>query len=45
MTLHTIAELAVPPETVKDNFQRYDLLDGQAGSFVKGFFSDTLAFP
>jgi O-methyltransferase len=39
--LHTHAELSVPLDVVKDNFERYGLLDDQV-VFVKGFFSDTL---
>jgi O-methyltransferase len=39
--LHRIAELAVPLETVKANFDRYGLLDDQV-VFLKGFFSETL---
>ncbi len=34
-------QLAVSVETVKDNFDRYGLLDDSV-TFVKGFFSDTL---
>jgi O-methyltransferase len=37
--LHT--ELAIPIETVKENFRRYGLLDDQV-VFVPGFFSDSL---
>ncbi len=40
-TLHQIADLAVSMETVKANFDRYDLLDDQV-VFVEGYFSDTL---
>jgi len=39
--LHTSAELAVPLETVKANFRRYGLLDGQV-RFLRGWFRDTL---
>jgi len=38
---HTYRELAVPLETVKHNFERYGLLDGQV-MFLKGWFKDTL---
>jgi hypothetical protein len=34
-------ELAVPLETVKENFQNYDLLDDQV-RFLQGWFKDTL---
>jgi O-methyltransferase len=40
-TLYRHAELAVPLETVKANFDRYGLLDDQV-VFVEGLFSDTL---
>jgi O-methyltransferase len=40
LDLHT--ELAVPLETVKENFRRYGLLDDQV-IFVEGLFSDTLS--
>jgi O-methyltransferase len=36
-----VAELAVPLETVKSNFERYGLLDGQVG-FLPGWFKDSL---
>ncbi|GEM_PF-3056746 len=39
--LHAFQELAVSMEQVRNNFQRYDLLDGQV-RFLKGFFADTL---
>ena len=35
------SDMAVSLETVKNNFARYGLLDGQVG-FLKGFFSETL---
>ncbi|MGD9788330.1 MAG: TylF/MycF family methyltransferase [Sulfuricellaceae bacterium] len=38
---HTYAELAVPIEEVKQNFERYGLLDEQV-VFLKGWFKDTL---
>lgn len=41
MQLCDIAELAVPLETVRDNFARYGLLDDQV-RFLKGFFRDSL---
>ena len=37
-----IGDMAVSLETVKENFARYGLLDGQV-VFLKGFFSDTLS--
>lgn len=40
-TLFEFKELAVPLEQVKQNFQRYGLLDDQV-QFLKGFFSDSL---
>ncbi|MDT3734808.1 MAG: TylF/MycF family methyltransferase [Denitratisoma sp.] len=40
-TFHTYSELAVPLETVRHNFERYGLLDGQV-VFLKGWFKDTL---
>jgi hypothetical protein len=40
-TLYRHAELAVPLETVKANFDRYGLLDDQV-AFVEGLFNDTL---
>ncbi len=40
-TLYRHAELAVPLDVVKANFDRYGLLDDQV-VFVEGFFSDTL---
>jgi len=39
--LHTFKALAVPIETVRDNFARYGLLDEQV-VFLKGWFRDTL---
>ena len=39
--LHTSPDLAVPLDEVRDNFNRYGLLDDQV-IFVKGFFSATL---
>jgi hypothetical protein len=41
VALHTIRELAVSADEVKENFERYGLLDNRV-VFVKGFFSDTL---
>jgi len=38
---YTRADLAVPLETVKGNFERYGLLDDQV-RFLKGWFKDTL---
>ena len=38
---YAIDDLAVPLETVQDNFRRYDLLDDQV-RFLKGWFSETL---
>src|SRR3989338_3875658 len=38
---HTFSELAVSLEEVKQNFQKYGLLDDQV-VFLKGWFSDTL---
>jgi O-methyltransferase len=38
---HTVAELAVSLDTVKENFARYDLLDGQV-EFLPGWFGNTL---
>jgi O-methyltransferase len=38
---HTYKELAISLETVQENFQKYDLLDGQV-KFLKGWFKDTL---
>jgi O-methyltransferase len=40
-THHTVPDLAVSLDQVKENFDRYGLLDSQV-VFVKGFFSDTL---
>ena len=40
-TFHTFAELSVPLETVRRNFEKYGLLDGQV-VFLKGWFKDTL---
>lgn len=39
--LHRVAYLSVPLEKVKENFERYGLLDDQV-RFLKGFFSETL---
>lgn len=39
--LHNVSELAVSLETVKSNFERFDLLDDQV-RFLKGYFKDTL---
>ena len=39
--LHLAPELAVSMETVKANFERYDLMDDQV-RFLKGWFRDTL---
>ncbi len=38
---HTYSQLAVDIDTVKRNFDAYDLLDGQV-KFLKGWFKDTL---
>jgi O-methyltransferase len=38
---HLEDELAVPLETVKDNFRKFDLLDDQV-KFLPGWFKDTL---
>jgi O-methyltransferase len=38
---HTIGELSVTLDTVRDNFRRYGLLDDQV-KFLKGWFKDTL---
>ena len=38
---HRFADLAVPLEEVRRNFERYDLLDNQV-QFLKGWFRDTL---
>ena len=38
---HTESELAVSLEEVKENFRKYDLLDGQV-KFLKGWFKDTI---
>jgi len=38
---HSVSELAIPLETVKDNFRRYGLLDAQV-RFLPGWFRDTL---
>jgi hypothetical protein len=39
---HTFPELAVSAETVRANFARFGLLDGQV-RFLEGWFKDTLA--
>jgi O-methyltransferase len=39
--LHTVNELAVSLDTVRDNFRRFDLLDERV-RFLKGYFKDTL---
>ena len=39
--LHTFEQLAVSIETVKENFEKYDLLDEQT-VFLKGWFKDTM---
>jgi len=39
--LYKFQDLAVPLETVKDNFRRYDLLNDQV-RFLPGWFEDTL---
>lgn len=39
--LHSFKELAISLDTVKANFQRYDLLDDQV-RFLEGWFKDTL---
>ncbi len=38
---HAIREIAIPIETVKHNFEKYNLLDDQV-VFLKGWFQDTL---
>lgn len=38
---HTYSELSVSMETVKSNFEKYDLLDDQV-EFLPGWFKDTL---
>lgn len=38
---YTKPQLAIPLETVRANFERYDLLDNQV-RFLKGWFKDTL---
>ncbi len=38
---HTFSDLAIPLETVRRNFEKYGLLDGQV-VFLKGWFRDTL---
>lgn len=40
-TFHTEADLAIPIEVVKKNFEKYDLLDENV-KFLKGWFKDTL---
>src|SRR5579863_687997 len=42
LNMHEYWQLAVPLDTVKDNFSRYGLCDEQV-VFVKGYFEDTLA--
>jgi precorrin-6B methylase 2 len=39
--LHTVDQLAVSLETVRENFARFDLLDENV-QFLKGYFKDTL---
>lgn len=39
--LHTFEQLAVSIETVKENFEKYNLLDEQT-VFLKGWFKDTM---
>lgn len=39
--LHTFEQLAVPLETVQENFRQYDLFDEQT-VFLKGWFKDTM---
>jgi len=39
--LYTMQELAISLEIVKNNFEKYDLLDDQV-KFLKGWFKDTL---
>src|SRR6185312_10604177 len=41
IALHTVPELAIPLDEVRNNFDRYGLLDDQV-VFVEGFFSETL---
>ena len=41
INLHLHEELAVPIESVKNNFKKYDLLDENV-KFLKGWFKDTL---
>lgn len=38
---YTIKELSISQDQVKDNFSKYDLLDGQV-RFLEGWFKDTL---
>lgn len=40
-TLYTARDLAIPLETVRKNYQKYDLLDDQV-RFLPGWFRDTL---
>jgi O-methyltransferase len=40
-TWHTADELAIPQEVVKQNFEKYGLLDDRV-KFLKGWFKDTL---
>ena len=40
-TLHNLYQLAIPVETVKNNFKKYGLLDSKV-KFLKGWFKNTL---
>lgn len=40
--LYTFEELAIPMDVVKNNFEKYNLLDDNV-KFLKGWFKDTLA--
>ena len=42
LNLHLDTKLAVPLETVQENFRRYDLLDEQV-KFLPGWFEETMA--